>query len=547
MLTDYALQTGAASIGFTPVGAIAATNVQSAIAEVVTDLALSSGSSTVGYIQTGTGATATTVQAKLRQTVSVKDFGAVGDGTTDDTAAIKNAINSGYAVYFPKGNYFVTAVVGNTVFSLKQGQHLFGDGINATSIIVNPTNPSGLAQSIFTITQNDCNISEMSINGGGITSMQNIIHVYTAYRATLNNLYIYNVTVNYGTVRIEDSFYCTVTNLQIDAYATSNPTTGTSHGLFIINSVKQATYHRCNNITVNGGNFGIAIWYQQNCVFDNLILTTPVNHTAYPAEGINFTNSSFCSITNATIYGRRDAGFVMSTDNPSNGVCENNVISNITSNFNTLDGIYVDSGRNNQFNNIICLNNNQGTPTYGNRYGIFVNTAAHTTTLENSFSNIIASDTQSTPTQSSGVYVDLAQQTRFFNVVAHGNVNSSYGDYGISTSISIMDYTGYRNLFNYGISTLNGSNVNSGYFAQNNAGTDIRILALNTDSYLSDGTSVVSAGGGIRFVKSDGTTVLGYVTDAGQWYLNFSGTLKPVTYGATNTGGTGYRQLIVPN
>lgn len=40
---------------------------------------------------------------------SVKDFGAVGDGVTDDTAAIQAALNAGGDVYFPAGRYRVTS------------------------------------------------------------------------------------------------------------------------------------------------------------------------------------------------------------------------------------------------------------------------------------------------------------------------------------------------------------------------------------------------------------------------------------------------------
>jgi hypothetical protein len=66
----------------------------------------------VAYDPAGVGAVPTTVQAKLRQTVSVKDFGAVGDGVTDDTVAIQTAINSGAGeVLFPMGTYITTAPI----------------------------------------------------------------------------------------------------------------------------------------------------------------------------------------------------------------------------------------------------------------------------------------------------------------------------------------------------------------------------------------------------------------------------------------------------
>lgn len=77
---------------------------------ILSSLAASSGSSLVGFIQTGANAVTQTVQSKLRETVSVKDFGAVGDGTTDDTAAIQAAIDSNSGeVYFPPGTYKTTS------------------------------------------------------------------------------------------------------------------------------------------------------------------------------------------------------------------------------------------------------------------------------------------------------------------------------------------------------------------------------------------------------------------------------------------------------
>jgi hypothetical protein len=67
-------------------------------------------SQTATYTQGGTGSVSRTIQNKLQESVSVKDFGATGDGATDDTTAIQNAINyvfslNGGVVYFPKGIY----------------------------------------------------------------------------------------------------------------------------------------------------------------------------------------------------------------------------------------------------------------------------------------------------------------------------------------------------------------------------------------------------------------------------------------------------------
>jgi hypothetical protein len=74
----------------------------------------SSNASAITYNQGGTGAQDRNVQQKLQESVSVKDFGAVGDGVTDDTAAIQAAflaVGDGGKVYFPEGTYITSSPI----------------------------------------------------------------------------------------------------------------------------------------------------------------------------------------------------------------------------------------------------------------------------------------------------------------------------------------------------------------------------------------------------------------------------------------------------
>ena len=56
-----------------------------------TDLAASGGSSMIGYMPAGIGAATTTVQEKLLEVVSVRDFGAIGNGAISDVLAFQKA------------------------------------------------------------------------------------------------------------------------------------------------------------------------------------------------------------------------------------------------------------------------------------------------------------------------------------------------------------------------------------------------------------------------------------------------------------------------
>ena len=96
--------------------------------------AASAGASRVGYLHDSSGAVARTVESKASDILSLKDFGAVGDGVADDTAAVNAWITAvlasdGGAGYVPTGTYRVTQQITIDVTTCRAtGIRLWGDG-----------------------------------------------------------------------------------------------------------------------------------------------------------------------------------------------------------------------------------------------------------------------------------------------------------------------------------------------------------------------------------------------------------------------------------
>ena len=99
-------------------------------------IALAGGTATssadISYLQGATGSASRTVENKLQEVVSVKDFGAKGDGSTDDTTAIQSAItyaeSNGGTVWFPRGTYNTSS----EIVLNKPGIILAGEGTGTT-------------------------------------------------------------------------------------------------------------------------------------------------------------------------------------------------------------------------------------------------------------------------------------------------------------------------------------------------------------------------------------------------------------------------------
>lgn len=95
-------------------------------------------STKLSFTQTGTGATARTIDTRLKDTISVKDFGAVGNGVTNNYTAFVNAITaaSGKALYVPSGTYLISlpnpgSVSATPSIGTLQNITIYGDGSNS--------------------------------------------------------------------------------------------------------------------------------------------------------------------------------------------------------------------------------------------------------------------------------------------------------------------------------------------------------------------------------------------------------------------------------
>ena len=77
------------------------------------------------FTPSGTGATVRTIDSKLEDVVSVRDFAAVGDGVADDTAELQAALNAaaGKTLLMPKGIYLISKTL-----IIPEGTRIIGSG-----------------------------------------------------------------------------------------------------------------------------------------------------------------------------------------------------------------------------------------------------------------------------------------------------------------------------------------------------------------------------------------------------------------------------------
>jgi hypothetical protein len=236
--------------------------------------------SAVHYTPAGTGAVATNVQAKLREVVSVKDFGAVGDGVTDDTVAIQAALNSGAKrVNAPYAIYLTTAII-----TVPNGVEFVGQG---KPTIKNAT--SGyIALSSNTLLDN----FELNWTGSGASSPSILIR--TANFVTVKNV------ESYGSLSYSLQADTTCTNLVIDLCEFRN---NGSHGM-IVQDITNIRIVKC--LFHDNTNDGSVLLRTTNFIYSDCISYSNGNGASF--NGLQVADSQFGVFNGCITYSNDEHG-----------------------------------------------------------------------------------------------------------------------------------------------------------------------------------------------------------------------------------------------
>jgi hypothetical protein len=114
---------------------------------------------------TGAAAAARTLANRFADVVNVKDFGAVGDGVADDTAAFNNAqfaVGTSGTLIVPKGNYLVSGIVYPVQGNFQWTNKGFTSGINL------PRSARAAAQ-LITVETSNASPEDFTLSRGGLS------------------------------------------------------------------------------------------------------------------------------------------------------------------------------------------------------------------------------------------------------------------------------------------------------------------------------------------------------------------------------------------
>jgi hypothetical protein len=363
---------------------------------------ITTNASSVQYDPAGTGAVATTVQAKLRESLSVLDFGADNTGVTNSTTAFTNAIAqciiTKQTLFIPAGTYKASIIIppNSTNFSIT------GENWDSTIIEAVDGTQHGIniqAVSFYVTISNLVVRNTLALNDGNHCG---ILSAGTGANSGSSGLRLEKVKVsgyNFN-IKIEEFNNAYLNTVWASGAVVDGTVAKSGSNIYVGHPTIHCVGIYMTNLTVSGGKYGI---YGETCeglmlsnseigsatnqafihqisgtgVTGMLISNCYFDYTGQDAmylEGVN--NGQF---TNIWLSASRPAG-------TGRGLylvdCVNNIFTNVQA-FNCLGGgfILLQNSHDNQFSSCI-IKDSTG-------YGIFIPNSSN---YKNSFNNCIISD-----------------------------------------------------------------------------------------------------------------------------------------------------------
>jgi hypothetical protein len=470
--------------------------------------------SVVTYNPPFTGAVATNVEDKLAQTVSVMDFGATGNGVTNDAAAILLAFASGNSVYLPKGTYFVNT----TALELPENVIVYGDGPE-TVILGDGGNP------VLTFT-----------GTSGTHKTRSTLRDLTVKRS--NGVY---APLNKQLVEFLYADDCNVENVIFDG----DNATSAYPGALIGYSVNRMRIVDCDFI--GGANLNLTSAgalstnpFSEECVVKNCYMAPA------PSQGFNFYYVNNLIVDGCTAHGRTSTfgcGFVIEYQGA------NITFTNCISYDNTRSGFYLEPDVAQglaavTFNNCIAYNNGETALYAQNSFGLVVNGGAYygsTTAFTGSNAGIALEDSSQQCTIT-GAYIHSNQVCGLRIATGVGNTISSNVFYN-NNGPAIL-YTASSLAQNIvGNTFISNSSIISGW-VENQTGTfsDYEWASYTPVVYSNDGaTPITLSNVSVKYKKIAAQTCLihGYFEFAGSALNNIIYITAPFTVERGPGGNTG--------
>jgi len=235
-------------------------------------------SANISYTLSSANAVVRTASSKMSDVVSVKDFGAVGNGIADDTAAIQSAINAvtttSGIVTFPVGTFLVSSSISLLgKYVTLQGAGMVNTVIKASSSmtsVIEIGESSDVQLSPFVI-------SDLKINGNSLAT--NGINVRYRHQSVIRNTYIVGCTVG---LKEKDAWINYRENVRCDNNAT---------GIYLVGSNHNSEFNRCT--VTNSSTVGFNIQSSGTVADGNLALLFNACDVEYcSGQGIIFNGSS---------------------------------------------------------------------------------------------------------------------------------------------------------------------------------------------------------------------------------------------------------------